>query len=145
MRRPICSRYILMLSCLAMVICSCAQENTSEDSDTKAKVVSSDIEFRVNENNDLIIGGEVVTSEEVCLLIRPYFKSGKRILFESEGGTNYQFYLSAYKLIQTCYTARLEEKSLELFNKPVGELSTEEKAHVKEILPFSFIERLPGH
>ena len=104
------------------------------------KVSAGDIVFKIDRNNVLSLNDKAVAEEEVCSLIRPYFKNGNRVLLTSERMTNYKSYLAAYNELNGCYTATLEEKSQEYFSMSVGQLSTEQKEEIKKIVPYTIVE-----
>lgn len=96
------------------------------------------VSILANSKSEIILNDKIISSETLKNKLYDFIKNNQEhhlIVFSSEKGTTYDFYLKVQNHIFETYSRLREEKSQELYNKSFSELSEMENDKIKEIYP----------
>ena len=102
------------------------------------------ISILANSKSEIILNNKIVTNATFVNELYDFIKSNQEhhlILFSSEKGTTYDFYIKVQDKIIETYKRLREEKSNELYKKSFVDLTEIEKKKVKEIYPQNIKEQ----
>jgi len=101
------------------------------------------ITFAVTEKNQIIIEGETVSNQELKTILMDFIRKNESnhiILFQSDRGTSYAFYVEVHNQITSAYKDLRDEMAKDLFEKTYDELTEKQKKEIAEIYPIRIKE-----
>lgn len=97
-----------------------------------------------NSQSEIIYNNRILTEQQLKTELYDFIKQyqeNHQIVFSSERGTSYDFYLKVQKYIFEIYTTLRDEKSNELYKKSFSDLKESEKERVIRIYPKNIKEQ----
>jgi biopolymer transport protein ExbD len=96
------------------------------------------ITFAVTEKNQIIIEGETVSNQELKTILMDFIRKNESnhiILFQSDRGTSYAFYVEVHNQITSAYNDLRNDLAIKRFNKPFNELKGIQQKELEIIYP----------
>lgn len=111
--------------------------------ETKDYRASEEVTIAVTDKNQIILNGKNVSQEELERKLSEFIKRNRanhQIIFQSDNGTSYDFYMAVQEDIKSVYSDLRNDLANEKFDKPYNELPEKEQKEIREVYPMRMTE-----